>query len=956
MAYRADIEIGVRGIRQLEQLRSEVNKTATAVDSLNNVLGSRGRLAQTIGNYTDQLNKAANSLRNVSAGTAAETKAVREYVTALNLANAARERQNRLIAQEIANQRRVVATANAGFGIQGPQAANIRPARGPASPIRGAANIAGSPAALAAATGGGVSGRFGGIVSNAVIGGAFPLLFGQGGGAATGGAIGGAVGGLFGGAGGFAGSLLGTLIGDIVSQGAKIKELGADIGFSADQTKRLEAAFALAGVEADKFQNAVQNIRGLGLTLDDQADAIALVSKLTEDYGGRIDKVTAAYADFVEKGKVGIADINKFTSQGIPILDELEKKFGTNRDGVLALAKDGKISAQQLSDALVAVAQTSDKTSKAVKSGWNKVWEDLSMGSSKSVKAVVAVFSTLIGQSSSIGGSIASVFSNLYLQMVNGALDAGARISRVLASTARAAANYAATIELGGLNIGASVGKRTAKGAENIFTNLDKQFQQIRNAPAAPRVGAISVPGQAPAGTAGGRTKRPKQAPENITQQLQQELVTLQRIGEIENQIRDFRRAGRDLLIPELELEKTRNELNLQRVQALQKANYESERQVINLTFEERLQQAIKLAEDQRAEIEKTRFDAYKDYLSGLTDENGAIQAQIDGTSRQFAIEVEIRRLKKEKATINEQELRTELQKQYALQDQLNLVQKQREIQATGTGLRAGFIGSAAAVFEQAFANPETRGQAKQLAEMETQLMMLQSVAGATESAVLGIGDAFGTMFTDGIASLVTGTQTVQQVFAQFLKSIAEALLSAAAQMIATYIAIGIARAFAFGGNSGGSGLNINDALKYSSPIAGFASGGYVPGGFQAFAEGGLVTRPTMGLVGEGGEAEYIIPASKMRTAMERYSQGVRGSAVIPTGSDTDTGAAPSNSAASVIDVRYTVERINNVEYVTADQFRQGMAQAAREGAQRGEQQTLRRLQNAPSVRRRVGI
>ncbi len=53
----------------------------------------------------------------------------------------------------------------------------------------------------------------GGIISSALIGGAFPLLFGQGGGAAGGGLIGGLVGGAAGGGGGFAGSLVGTLIG-----------------------------------------------------------------------------------------------------------------------------------------------------------------------------------------------------------------------------------------------------------------------------------------------------------------------------------------------------------------------------------------------------------------------------------------------------------------------------------------------------------------------------------------------------------------------------------------------------------------------------------------------------------------------------------------------------------------------------------------------------------------------
>jgi hypothetical protein len=59
---------------------------------------------------------------------------------------------------------------------------------------------------------------------------------------------------------------------------------------------------------------------------------------------------------------------------------------------------------------------------------------------------------------------------------------------------------------------------------------------------------------------------------------------------------------------------------------------------------------------------------------------------------------------------------------------------------------------------------------------------------------------------------------------------------------------------------------------------------------------------------------------------------------------------------ASSIDVRYTVERINSVDYVTADQFRTGMAQAAQQGATQGEQRTLRRLQQSRATRSRLGM
>ena len=47
-------------------------------------------------------------------------------------------------------------------------------------------------------------------------------------------------------------------------------------------------------------------------------------------------------------------------------------------------------------------------------------------------------------------------------------------------------------------------------------------------------------------------------------------------------------------------------------------------------------------------------------------------------------------------------------------------------------------------------------------------------------------------------------------------------------------------------------------------------------------ASGGYVNSPTMGLIGEAGESEYVIPASKMSGAMSRYSAGARGRCCYP--------------------------------------------------------------------------
>jgi hypothetical protein len=62
------------------------------------------------------------------------------------------------------------------------------------------------------------------------------------------------------------------------------------------------------------------------------------------------------------------------------------------------------------------------------------------------------------------------------------------------------------------------------------------------------------------------------------------------------------------------------------------------------------------------------------------------------------------------------------------------------------------------------------------------------------------------------------------------------------------------------GGNSSAVfGLNTPDMNQYS-PLLPMANGGVLSGGFRAFANGGIVKGPTLGLVGEGRYNEAVIP------------------------------------------------------------------------------------------------
>jgi hypothetical protein len=238
--------------------------------------------------------------------------------------------------------------------------------------------------------------------------------------------------------------------------------------------------------------------------------------------------------------------------------------------------------------------------------------------------------------------------------------------------------------------------------------------------------------------------------------------------------------------------------------------------------------------------------------------------------------------------------------------------------------------------------------------EMKQRLEELSNPINMAVEGAQAIGSAFGQAFQ----GIITGTQTTQQALVNLFKGIADAFISMATQIIAQMTAMLVFKQLLglFGGSSGslfsGEGpVKLPGALN---PLGGAdVAGNFAPN--FTFAQGGFVTGPTNALIGEGGEPEYVIPASKMRAAMGRYAGGARGAAVIP-GNGESGGSYGGGAGGGAIDVRYSIERINNVDYVTAEQFQRGMAQAAQQGAQQGETRALRRLQMSSSTRRKVGV
>jgi hypothetical protein len=248
----------------------------------------------------------------------------------------------------------------------------------------------------------------------------------------------------------------------------------------------------------------------------------------------------------------------------------------------------------------------------------------------------------------------------------------------------------------------------------------------------------------------------------------------------------------------------------------------------------------------------------------------------------------------------------------------------------------------------------------EQLGTVKKELKELTSLSNQVTSAANAIGTAFG----DSFKGLISGSMTAKEALASFFSSVADHFFDMAAKIIAKMIQMFILQQALkiFGGalgGGGGGGFGAGGAgFGGSNAFSSFDAGGAAAFGMPSLmAQGGFVTGPTSAIIGEGGESEYVIPSSKMNAAMSRYSRGARGEGVIPASGGSEGSDTPSAAGGPMaIDVRYSVERINDVEYVTASQFQAGMLQAAQQGAAQGEQRTLRRLQQSPSTRKRVGV
>lgn len=840
MSYKTTIEIGVVGIGQIGLLQKSLNQVATTVDVLNKKQVTAGFNVQNLNTYNNLLQQAWQNINKAAMGSQEELQAVRNLVEAKNNQIAAQTRLNSLIAREELMQKKIVATANAGFGVQGPA---LPPSAKPKGPAKG--SLAFNPNATA---------------ENLALGAGFPLLFGGG----AGQVLGGLAGSFFGG--GFGGQILGSALGQILEDAQKrIAEIG-------NATKQLN----------------VDNLRSSVIYVNAELDTT--IRRLIE--AGKAQEAVAVAAEAVTNQSGMLPKAVDDITRNVNVLGNTWNQFTAAISGTLSL----------LGAPFVQVITL-------IISGWTKILQ----------------YANLIGSSLRAWG----------LALLEGIIKKFPILQFLLNNV------------LNGVSLVTEEEQRRGAALQAV---IDKQSTEIAN-----NAKNIALEKQRTLG----RTTAEKQINIEVERGLELNKINAEYDARKKQFLVD--NAG----LQQAVIDKGIVQIEQLRKQAIDQLNIKQLLQQQGLEIEankERYATAATAIELQIAALERAA-SVRQSALSAEAALNDLYGAQLDRAYRlattaqqrydiavlQFNQQVNAAQIEYKQAVLNNKLLVDKAVLQAKLiQLKYEEIAAEKEIalaQAVSRGNTPDQISSIAGAYNKALSVQSQVVQSayqqvdatKQIAENQNmvaravyQTKILQAESALTQKLVsteIGLSQGQAQDLAANMAAVAAQAFTSQsntnklvgtiqvgisktQIFARSMSDVAAAAATAA---------YNIRRAFI-------EQLNLNAAQSGKSTPKKAADGAFWQGGFKAFAQGGVVNRPTLGLIGEGGESEYIVPESKAAGFATNYLFGQRGEAAIPS----TAAGADAQAVTPVINITTgPVVEFNGERYVTVADMERAMRMTA---------------------------
>jgi len=690
----------------------------------------------------------------------------------------------------------------------------------------------------------------------------------------------------------------------------ELQQLGAVTPFTSteliDSAKRLNAF----GVEGDKV---VETTRRLA----DVAGAT----------GAELQGLVTAYGQVQAKGRLQGEELLQFQERGIALQSELRKMYGLSGEEFQKALSKGRISAEAVE---VAIQRLTDAGGKYAN------------GAIAQSDTLQGKFSTLTDGIEQLARTIGVVLTPALKAIFNQAIQVINVINAALAAGrgggfARNLAGATGAINLGATSEGVD---RIAKGIGQISSQRNKagiqqNLQYLTNYQTVlQRIG-----------TQDPNANRAVQLQGVIQQKIQQNLTAQQQLNKAQNDI--FKPTATPALLGETGSGKTgRGAANKAANDAARLA--EQTKTQLDAAYKMNalaaadldIQMSMTKEETLQGQFDKAALERRIKFLDLQKSAKSESERQSLASAQLSEILIANNKYAKDKKDLLEQQTK-ELYSQLDISGVLDKTLQNR--------LSGAFMGKSATTGFRTDINLDPSKKAGKIQEyVDKAKTDLADVQGMVVSLATTVESSIGSAMSNAISGVIQGTTTVREAFSSMFKSIGDAFIQMATQMIAKALIMKVLGILSSAAGSGSKTTDFSSAFGKGGMTTNFGDALKLP----AFADGGYVTGPTSALIGEGGQSEYVIPASKMMQAMSNYSAGKRGSSVL--GDSTSMGDGGMGGSTGSFTLETVV--INNVEYATVDQVRAMSNAAAKQGAEGGFSKSMSSLRNSRSQRSRLGM
>jgi tape measure domain-containing protein len=347
---------------------------------------------------------------------------------------------------------------------------------------------------------------------------------------------------------------------------------------------------------------------------------------------------------------------------------------------------------------------------------------------------------------------------------------------------------------------------------------------------------------------------------------------------ELQKQLIEFKYQEKEVLLEQIPLNEQASKINRIKIdqqlaieQSLARTQLElrKEAKEIKKTIQERLQGYVEENQFQQRYIELVRSGI----KPALAQARVEIEKAFNAEKKQLEQKVDMLQL--ETGILEAAITKAQLTGQSTANEEktLKLLQEQLKVYLAMQGKLPGQMDTALTTVEQTQADRPIDVRLEELAEASR--LALEKLQDPVEQIKV-ISDSVSESIGSAFKGLITGATTAQEALANVFQSIADSFADMVAQMITEYLKMQLIQGIMSlipGLGSFGGGASIGQAVSMPTSVGIGAGGGILQNsmgqgfgtfgpnfGIRQFANGGIVTGPTLGLVGEGRYNEAVIP------------------------------------------------------------------------------------------------